>query len=199
MDSTGVDRQIAQELGVYVRPGLGRGYPELSAQLLQIYADKVAVFGWVPASWLGRVRAGMVNGDVYQLLPPRKLNGTLRDDLPAWITDVGSRVDAWEQVSAIVVKAIVDYATQQAEAGREELDALYRNAAFWDGLYRATKVIADLPADAVSAATTGAQYVAGGVLKSLFSSWLVWAALIVGGGLAAWRFGLLKLPKRKGA
>lgn len=177
MDSNGAERQLATELGVYSSPGLGRSWPDLSAAILAIYGDRVAKLEWVPASWFSRVKAGMASGDIYRLLPARKPGGTVRDDLPDWISSDARRVDVWTELSEIVRQAVFNYAQGMAEAGRAELEAAYANAAFWDRLYTATKFVADLPTNAVKAAGVG-------VGRIFAANWLVF--IVVGIGAMLW-------------
>lgn len=170
-------RVLATELGAYASPGLGIAWPELSAQVLAIYNDRVTKFGWVPADWYTRVKRIMDAGDVVRLLPPRIVSGAVRDDLPAWLTADVRRIDAWGEIAETIRVAVVDYAAARAAAGRAELDRLYRNAAFWDRLYTTTKFVADLPTNAVKAVGTGAWRV-------FTSNWLVLA--VVGVAALVW-------------
>ncbi len=169
------DDDLAKQLGVYRSPGLGVSWPQLSTQLLAIYADRVAAFDFVPGDWFTRVRDAMANGDVLRLLPPTRVNGSIKvGEIPDWITGDQRHVDAWGEVADVTNKAVVDYARAQAEAGRAELEAAYSNAAFWDRLYTATKFVADLPTNAVKA-------VGSGVWSVLTTNWL---PLVVVGVLA---------------
>lgn len=171
-------RTLATELAVYDSPGLGIAWPELSAQILAIYQDRVAKFTWVPGDWLARVRSYMADtGAVLRMLPPRLVGGAVRDDLPAWLTADERRLDAWSEVSEIIRNAVVDYAAMRAAEGKAELDRLYRNAAFWDRLYTATKFVADLPSNAVKAVGTG-------VGRVFAANWLV--LLVVGAAALLW-------------
>lgn len=188
-----------RELGIYLNRA-GGAWPELRERLTAICRDKVATLAFVPAGWLADVRA--VCGDAYApvVTSPYLTTGAVNPSAPSWLAKDKSYLDAWQGIANACRAAVVAYAAGKIEEGRKELDALERDAAFWDGLYRITKAVADAPANAVSAVAGGVSYVAGGVLGSLFKSWVFWAVAAAAGGFAAWRLGILgPLAKRAAA
>lgn len=186
--------QAMLSFGAYPRDGWATMWPELAAALLPIYRDEVARFPFVPGDWLRRVEAEFAAGNVLVLAPAQQPGGAAQPGMPAWIATDAQR-HTWTLASRRIAGAVEHFARGEAEAGRVQLDQVARDRAFWDGLIRAVQTVADLPGNVVGAVSDGASRVAGGVLGALFKSPIVWAAIVAGGGYAAWRAGLLK---RKG-
>lgn len=178
------------DLGVFVQPGLATAWPELRDILGRIYSDKVQTLPWIPRDWLGRVQAleKANTGALVRIAGP--FNGA-----PTW-ADSAAKQAAWSAIADQANSAVYQYSIGKAAAGRAELETLYAKAAFWNSAYSIAVAIRDLPANLVGGALSGAGDVAGGILKKLFSSWLVWVALLGGGGFLAWRLGLLRFSRK---
>ncbi len=183
-------------LGIYLNAA-GNAWPELRAQLLRICHEKVAPLAFVPSDWIDQVATVCGTSYAPQLMTPYVGSGAVRATAPVWLTKDKAAMDAWHAIAGASRQAVMDYSQGKINEGRAELDKLYRDAAFWDGLYRATKFVADLPANAVGAVGDGAGYVLGGVFGSLAKSWVFWLLALGAGGFAAFKFGFLgKLLKK---
>lgn len=184
-------------LGVYINQA-GQSWPELTEQLLKLYRDRVAKLAFVPTSWYASVQALKGLGAPV-IAPPYMGDGkTVRPGFPAWLANDPAALTAWAKVAEQARLIVFHYASNKVEEGRGEMARAYANAAFWDGLYNVAVAVADAPGKIVGAAADGAQRVAGGIFKSLFSSWLVWLVLLGGAAFAAWRFGFFAQMLRKG-
>lgn len=180
-----------QQLGVYLNSA-GNAWPELRESLFRILEDKVAPLAFVPNDWLADVRATCGTTYAPQLVSPYMRNGDPKPTAPAWLRADKSYLDAWHAIADLTRAAVLDYSQGKIEEGRAELAKAYAAAAFWDGLYRATKAVADLPSNAVAAVGDGVGYVAGGVFGSLAKSWVFWVLAVGAAAYAAWRLGVLK-------
>lgn len=188
---------LRRKLGLYVQQGLGGAYPALKQLVGRIATDKVATWSWLPRTWISDYLALQgADGSALVRIAPAKV-------IVPDFCDTAEKQAAWNDLAAKVDAAVGKYAQGQADAGKVELEALYANARFWNeglgaGIIKVTQTLADLPATIVGGVADGAGAVAGGVLKRLFSSWLVWVAILGAAGFFAWRAGLIKLPKAKG-
>jgi len=189
--------ELRKQLGLYVTVGYGEAFPALKGLYARIVTDKVATWPWLPRTWASDYLA-------QQALDPRALVriAPARVVIPNFC-DTAAKVAAWNDLAAKLDLVVNKYSENQAAAGAAEAQAIYANARFWHdgigaGLITVATAIANAPATIVGGVVDGAGAVAGGLLKRLFSSWLVWAVLLGGVGFFAWRSGLLKLPKSKG-
>lgn len=196
---------LGTELGVWISPGLGQAYPELrDGIMMRVFGDRVASVPWVPQNWLASVRALQANNPtgLVRIGPAKLLGSAVRaPDAPSF-ADTQAKLDWWQSLFDASNAAVGKYAAQQQAAGKAELDKLYANAAFWNTGLGATAItvattIRDLPKNAVGAVLDGAGSVAGGVLKKLLGSWIVWVGLVGVAGFVAWKFGLIKVRKGK--
>lgn len=192
---------LAVELGVLPRDGLGVTWPELGRDLLKLYRERVANLPFVPAGWLAQIEREHNAGNI-MVLRPALFPGTstpVPDAMPAWLSSIEAK-KAWTEASERVRLVVNAYAQGKLEIGRREMAAAQFDAAFWNGLYTATKAVADLPKNIVEGVTGGAQYVAGGLLRSIFSSWIVWVGIAAAGlffmGPTLLRSGAAKFAKR---
>lgn len=182
--------------GLYVTPGTAGAYPELKRIVGDIAADRVAQWPWVPSSWIGTYR-NLQAGNPLDLVKPAPARGII----PAFCNSP-EKVALWNQLAAKVEAAVALYAKGQADAGAVEMQRLYADVDFWNEgfgakLIAAATAVRDLPANAVGAVLDGAGTVAGGLLKRIFSSWIVWVGIAGLAAYVAWRAGLLKVRKGK--
>ncbi len=134
----------ANELGVFLQPGLGTAYPELKAILGKLYRDKVSKLPWLPANWLTEVEALQTANPtaLIRLDSVLMANGTVRTSsnaggpIPLWLSSVPDRTKAWQMLFDATNEAIVAYARNEQMKGKAQLDQLYAKAEFWDTAYR---------------------------------------------------------------
>ncbi len=186
-----------QTLGVFSQYGLGEAWPELKVLLTRLYTDRVAKLPWVPRDWFVQVQA-LQSADSSSLIVigPAVTAVLGRDPDAPVFADSEAKLDAWQDLFKMVQAAVNAYAAREALKGRVLMEAAYSNSEFWNSAYSIAVAIRDLPANAVKAVLDGAEGVAGGVLKNLFKSWITWAVLAGVGLIAAWKFGLLKFPRK---
>jgi hypothetical protein len=197
---------ITKTLGVYQQPGVGTAYPELRAQLFATL-QQTARIDWLPARWLEDVRR-VYDADpgALVIVGAASVSGKRQSNAPDWI-DTEAKETVWNAINKAMLAAVVKYAREQQEAGRAELDALNRNAAFWNFAYTsavvaaapaalaigAAKGVAEGAIDAGSAIGNYTGRLFGGTAKGFATGLGVWGwmALIVlvgGGGAALWFF-----------
>lgn len=196
--SAGIGREQAQlQTGCMLRPGWSTLYPDLRQLLEGLYAQ-VAQLPFVPASWLATVKAYHAANQLCDMIPARLPGGMLRPGMPEWLNNPAA-AEAWDKVEARIQASMLTWSNGNRESAHAELAAFERNKAFWDGirnpLITAATAVRDLPANAVKAVLGGVGDVAGGVLKSLFGSWVVWVALGLGGLGLAWKLGAFRSRK----
>jgi hypothetical protein len=128
----------AAQLGVWVAPGLGLGYPELKDKLDQIHRERVAMFNFLPSGWVAAVKQLQDENpnDLVRLSPATNVAGQIIASNPAFLTQNQEVANAWQKVFESENKAIGDYARAQAKSGAIELSRLYSEAAFWDRAYK---------------------------------------------------------------
>lgn len=145
----------ADALGVWIAPGIGLAYPELKTQLAALHNERVTLFNFLPSGWAAAV-ANLQKAhpnDLVRLSPGLAANGDIIRSNPDWLTQNGEVASAWHKAFMSETKAITDYARKQQEAGKAELDRLYREAAFWNKAYTLGKVTGVVQAQAAVSGT----------------------------------------------
>ena len=189
--------EIRRQLGLFVTVGYGEAFPGLKEAYTRIIVDKVAAWPWLPKAWIGEYLALQAQSqkDLVRVAPARVV-------IPAWI-DTAEKIAIWNNLAAQLDSVVLKFNQGRVEAGRAEAEAVYANARFWNegtgaGIIAVATAARDLPANVVGGALDGAGSVVGGLLKRLAGSWIFWALLVGAGAFAAYQFGWIKLPKRKG-
>lgn len=131
-----------RDIGMYVQR-YGQTWPAIVPLLMNLYETRFAAMPMVPTDWLQKVTAEHGQGDVI-LIPMAAKNwlGMTAPNLPAWI-DTPARIDAWQTMYETVNKAINKFASRELAKGEYEVAMAQQNAALWNGLYNATKAVAD--------------------------------------------------------
>ena len=200
-------QRIAVTLGMRVQPGLATGYPALVGKLDRIYADRVAKLPWVPRTWLAAVRDVQAKNPADLIRPTPGFNalGARGNEAPSW-ADTPAKLTAWHTIYTAHNDAIVAYAKEMQEDGESELNALYADAAFWDGAYKLAVFTRDLPSNVVSTVGGGISSFVGTFLpESLkaYAKWVTWGlVLLIVGGLILWyrrKLGAIVKGFKKGA
>lgn len=154
--------------GVRFQPGLAVGYPELVGKMRALYTQRIAKLPWVPKSWLAgveKLQASRPN-DLVLIFPAVLPNGSTAADSPLFL-DTPDKLEAWKKIHEDTQKAVQAYARGQAEAGADELNDLYADAAFWDAATNVAIFVRDAPGRAIGAVGTGIFDAAGATLKGI--------------------------------
>lgn len=181
----------ASRLACYWQAGQGLSWPDLRTMMRQLIKERMGPVPFLPSYWLPEALAVIDRGDMIRPHMTRP-GGVPRADLPDWLASNPAAMDAWDKLAALLSSAVNKFAQGKVAEGAREMAATQRDAALWDAMYRVTKAVADLPSNVVGGVLDGAGSVAGGLLKRLASSWLVWVAAIGVAGAVAWRAGLLR-------
>ncbi len=175
-------------LGVRVDFGLGQAWPDLKNLLDRLYGDRAARIPWLPKGWLQSVR------DLQAANPTNLIRVTPGvGPLSPVFCDTEAKKNLWQELYKATDAAVFKYAQGKLAEGKADMEAAYADSDFWNRAYSIAVYIRDLPANAVGAVLDGAGDVAGGLVKKLLNSWIVWLILIAIGAYAAWRLGFLKL------
>jgi hypothetical protein len=131
--------------GIMVSPGLGVAWNgDLKRLMTTLFTTRVANIPWLPVGWLAGVEdlQARFPDDLVRIGPSM---GSIHPnpDMPDWILNSQDRMDAWMAIYRASNDAIVSYAAGKQAEGKAQLDALYRNAAFWDGAYNLAVNIRD--------------------------------------------------------
>ncbi len=147
---------IESHYGLTLQPGLGTGYPDLKSVVDTIINTRIGGLPWLPDGWLEAyaLLKKQNPGDVIQLYPSNGTAGNKNIEAPDWQT--AEQRTAWTAAALEIHKSIQKYAAGKQDEGRAELQALYRNAAFWDAAYRIDLAIASAPGVVVNAVVEGA-------------------------------------------
>jgi hypothetical protein len=111
-------------------------WPELSAQLLNLYDERASPIPWLPPMWIDYVHS--LHGAEGQVLVPAPANVT--PGIP-WL-DTPEKKAWWNDFAARATAIVTRYAAKQADAGRGELAKLYADSAFWNRAYQIAYVLA---------------------------------------------------------
>lgn len=170
---------LSSRLGLYYQPGQGEAWPELAAQVLDLYRSRVARLPFVPIGWIAQVEAAAAGSRL--LIPTGPLFASLAYPIPGWIASDQAAKEAWQQVNQLIRDAVSKYASKKTDEGRQIIAAAEANAAFWDTLYQAAVTIRDLPGTVVEAVGTGAVSAGWAFIKR---AW--WVLALIGIGLLVW-------------
>jgi len=187
---------VAYVLGVMDQPGLAQGYPDLVRMMDRLFQDRVAKIPWVPPSWLTAVRELQAKHpqDLIKIAPALSNAGDRQEGAPSW-ADTPEKLKTWYELYQAQQSAIVSYAAKQVEIGRKKLDALYADAAFWDGAYKLAVTVRNLPSNVIKAVGGGVSDFVGTFLPDVLKGYakLVTGALVllVVGGVVLWYKGKL--------
>lgn len=184
MQAATSSQQLKGDLGVWIQPGLGQGYPALKQVLADLRKNLVGKLAWVPVSWSAQVNSVQDANptDLVRLTPSKNFSGVNLPGLPSWIADSQQHIDAWQEIVTAQDKAIVQYAANDAAAGKPILDALYAKAAFYNSapivaLSNVQEALIAAPSAVSNAAGTFVSDLFGGFLKK---SWWVIGLAVVG-------------------
>ncbi len=118
---------LVPTLGMYALP-YASTWPELSDQLARMYQDRARDIAWLPSDWLELV-LGLHGRNSEVLIPaPSNTSGVgaisflKTPEQKAWWDDFAHRAEV----------IVSNYAAGQAALGRQQLDQLYADAAFWN-------------------------------------------------------------------
>lgn len=140
--------------------GLLNAWPDLRAQLSDLYTQRVAGLAFLPPTWLQAALDHLHAGDGAVWVPqPNPTNP------PEWLQSSDAQ-SVWRSMFGAIESAVNRYAADQAEAGAAELAALQANATFWDGLYRVAVAVRDAPKTVLTAAGSVADSIGAGILSS---------------------------------
>jgi hypothetical protein len=156
-------------------------FPELINILATIYRDKVQRLPWIPAGWWDTVQQyhGQEMNGVRQVLVPAF---TMMDDgsptrgpIAPWL-DTPEKRKAWNDLAGAARSAVMLYVNKQLVAGRQELQRVYADAAFWGflgGLAERAQKALTTARDALTGAALGSLplvLIVGGILFYLSRS-----------------------------
>ncbi len=139
------DVQLSRNLGMYTLPGVAEAYPELAAMVRVLYRDRFTLLPFIPSDWFPQVTELLgKNGNMIMPVPAYDGQGVPSAGMPIWLDNDAKR-QAWEEARKNLLSAYMKFTQNQIDIGREELNRLYANVAFWDRLVKAAQFIADIP------------------------------------------------------
>lgn len=113
--------------------GYGAAWPDLKAQLMAIYEDRVSRIPWLPSDWLSTVRlVNDVSTNVVVVVPS---TATRTGGAGAEFLDTPEKVQWWNELAASASSAVQKYAAGKAADGKAQLDRLYAASDFWSRAY----------------------------------------------------------------
>lgn len=127
---------LVPSLGMYAEP-YATVWPDLSAQLAQLYTDQTSNMPWLPAGWLDQVLA--LHGQNGNILVPAPAI-YMGKALPFLQTQ--DAIDFWNTFNQRAASVISQYAADQQAQGAAELQQLYDDAAFWNEGFGASMIAA---------------------------------------------------------
>lgn len=178
-------------LGVEPQLGMAQAYPDLARLLNRLYTDRVAKLPWVPPTWLQAVTElqAKAGGDLIKISPALDNLGRRQEGAPSFADDQ-AKAKVWRGIYDAQQQALTAYYQKQVDIGREKLDALYADAAFWDGAYNLAVTVRDLPSNIVKAVGGGVSDFVGSFLPESLKAYAKWVTfaivLLVVGGVLMW-------------
>lgn len=149
-------------------------WPDLTAQLLQLYRDKLGVLPWLPSDWRQSITA--LHGQEGKLLVPAPSNATAPDGSRIKFLDTPEKREVWDTIVNEINEVKQNYINNERERGLYMLRMLYQQSAFWTNAHKIAQFAA-LPVNVVTEVvdtydkykkTTHAVLVLGGILAIYF-------------------------------
>ncbi len=139
------DVALSKTLGVYSLPGVATAYPELASMVRIMYRDRFAALPFIPKDWFPQVNAVLgVGGKMILPVPAYDAFRRPSGGMPEWLDNDAKR-NAWEDARNALKTGYMNFTQGKIEQGREELNKLYANIAFWKRLEDVAQYIADIP------------------------------------------------------
>ena len=139
----------AQDLGLYLLPGVGSAWPELKKIEFELIEKTGKTLIWLPQGWLNAAQ-DLDRANPGALLKFNTTSGT-GNIVPPFL-NTPEKIAVWNSLRQASDDAQKSYAANEAATGRAIINSKLAQAAFWDGAYNLAVTIRDVPKTVISAA-----------------------------------------------